>query len=115
MKLSDMIEGEFFNHYIKSGMLKETRVNSFSSDANLSSGNILMLTQGRPGIDNVFSLVEGIIRLEIDKPTYERTGLEGKPIPSEGRKHVKARFGMYSAHATPNDNNKLLIGSQRSS
>lgn len=53
-----------------------------------------MLAEGRPGIDPTYSLHEGILRLEVDRPTYERMGLEGKPIPSEGRKHVKARFGL---------------------
>lgn len=52
-----------------------------------------MLSEGRPGIDHIYSLSEGVLRLEVDKPTFERLGLEGKPIPSEGRKHVKARYG----------------------
>lgn len=51
-----------------------------------------MLSSGRPGRDNTFSLREGILRLELDKATYERTGLHGAPIPGEGRKHVKARY-----------------------
>lgn len=52
-----------------------------------------MLSEGRPNVDHVFSLFDGILRLEVDKPTYERLGLEGKAVPNEGRKHVKARFG----------------------
>ena len=52
-----------------------------------------MLSQGRPGIDHVFSLCDGVLRLEVGKPTYERMGLEGKPISNEGRNHVKARYG----------------------
>jgi len=52
-----------------------------------------MLSQGRPGVDHVFSLSDGILHLEVDKSSYERMGLEGKAIPSGGRKHVKARFG----------------------
>ena len=52
-----------------------------------------MLSEGRPGIDHVFSLSEGVLRLQVDKPTFERMGLEGKAMPSEGRKHVKARYG----------------------
>ncbi|KAK4547394.1 hypothetical protein LTR36_001050 [Oleoguttula mirabilis] len=75
MKLSELIEGDFFSHYIK-------------------SGNILMLSQGRPGIDHVFSLCDGNLRLEVDKPTYERMGLQGKAMPNEGRKHVKARYAI---------------------
>ncbi|TKA41653.1 hypothetical protein B0A54_06541 [Friedmanniomyces endolithicus] len=75
MKLSDIIEGDFFNHYVK-------------------AGNIVMLSQGRPGIDPVYLLSEGMLRLEVNKVMYERMGLEGKVIPGEGRKHVKARFAI---------------------
>ncbi|KAK3681518.1 hypothetical protein LTR37_020881 [Vermiconidia calcicola] len=75
MKLSEVIEGDFFNQYIK-------------------TGNILMLSEGRPGIDHVFSLSEGVLRLEVDKATFERMGLDGSVIPSEGRKHVKARYSI---------------------
>jgi len=52
-----------------------------------------MLSDGRPRIDPTFSLHEGILRLVVDRATFERMGLEGKPIANEGRKHVKARFG----------------------
>ena len=52
-----------------------------------------MLSEGRPGVDNVFSLCEGLLRLEVDKATFERMGLNGIAIPSKGRKHVKARYG----------------------
>ncbi|KAK1809542.1 hypothetical protein LTR12_016104 [Friedmanniomyces endolithicus] len=75
MKLSDIIEGDFFSHYVK-------------------AGNIVMLSQGRPGIDPVYLLSEGMLRLEVNKVMYERMGLEGKVIPGEGRKHVKARFAI---------------------
>ncbi|KAK5123089.1 hypothetical protein LTR85_003286 [Meristemomyces frigidus] len=75
MKLSEIVEGDFFAQYIK-------------------SGNILMLSEGRPGIDHIFSLFDGVLRLEVDKPTFERMGLEGKAMPSEGRKHVKARYAI---------------------
>ncbi|KAK1094389.1 hypothetical protein LTR48_000378 [Friedmanniomyces endolithicus] len=75
MKLSDIIEGDFFSHYVK-------------------AGNIVMLSQGRPGIDPVYLLSEGMLRLEVNKVMYERMGLEGKLIPGEGRKHVKARFAI---------------------
>ncbi len=58
-----------------------------------------MLSEGRPGIDHTFSLCEGVLRLEIDKPTFERMGLEGKAIAGEGRKHVKARYGKTCPNA----------------
>jgi ribonuclease P/MRP protein subunit RPP40 len=74
MKPLDLISGEFFNSYIK-------------------AGNIVMLSEGRSGTDNVISLSDGVLRIEVDKPTYEKMGLEGKAVGGEGRKHVKARFG----------------------
>lgn len=60
----------------------------------MSAGNILMLSEGRPGSDNIFSLREGILRLEVDKATYERMGLNGTAVPYEGRKHVKTRYAV---------------------
>ncbi|KAF4549582.1 Hypothetical protein D9617_21g098030 [Elsinoe fawcettii] len=75
LKLKDLIEEEFFDRYIK-------------------SGNILLLSEGTPGVDNVYALNDGILRLELDKPTYERAGLAGKPVPSPGRKHTKSRYAI---------------------
>lgn len=57
-----------------------------------------MLSEGGPGLDHVFSLHEGLLRLEVDKATFERMGLEGKAMPSGGRKHVKARYGRCCSH-----------------
>ncbi|EAW10649.1 ribonuclease P protein subunit p40 [Aspergillus clavatus NRRL 1] len=73
MSPSALLEGEFFNTYIK-------------------SGNVLMISEGRSGSDNVFTLRDGILRLELGKEIYERTGLTGKPIRSGGRKHAKERY-----------------------
>ncbi|KAF7589323.1 hypothetical protein BBP40_004476 [Aspergillus hancockii] len=73
MSLSSLLEGDFFNTYIK-------------------SGNILMISEGRSGSDNVFTLRDGILKLELGKEIFERTGLTGKPIRSGGRKHVKERY-----------------------
>lgn len=36
----------------------------------------------------------GILRLELPKETYERSGLSGKPIRDGGRKHLKTRYGL---------------------
>lgn len=52
-----------------------------------------MLSEGRKELDNVYSLCDGILRLEVDKATYERMGLDGASIASGGRKHVKTRYG----------------------
>lgn len=35
----------------------------------------------------------GILRLEVSKALYERSGLGGKPIRDGGRKHLKTRYG----------------------
>jgi len=75
-----------------------------------------MISEGRSGTDNVFSLRDGeclgdfcpphrlvlthgywwlgILRLELGKETFERTGLSGKPIRGGGRKHAKERYRM---------------------
>ncbi|KAF2448027.1 hypothetical protein P171DRAFT_383358 [Karstenula rhodostoma CBS 690.94] len=73
MKLGEVLQGDFFNEYIK-------------------KGNIMMLSEGRPLVDNVFSLYDGTLRLELDRPTYERCGLQGKPIEDGGKKHQKNRW-----------------------
>ncbi|KAJ6089727.1 hypothetical protein N7467_004943 [Penicillium canescens] len=73
MAPSALLEHDFFNTYIK-------------------SGNILMISEGRSGSDNVFTLRDGVLRMELGKEIYERTGLTGKPFRSGGRKHAKERF-----------------------
>ncbi|KAF9895415.1 hypothetical protein FE257_000321 [Aspergillus nanangensis] len=73
MSLSSILEREFFNTYVK-------------------SGNVLMISEGRPGSDNVFTLRDGILKLELGKEIFERTGFTGKPIRSGGRKHAKERY-----------------------
>ncbi|KAJ5707032.1 hypothetical protein N7488_006833 [Penicillium malachiteum] len=73
MRASDLLENDFFNTYIK-------------------TGNILMISEGRSGSDTVFSLRDGLLKIELGKEIYERTGLVGKPIRSGGRKHGKERF-----------------------
>ncbi len=40
----------------------------------------------------------GTLRLELGKESYERCGLNGKPIRDVGRKHIKARYGMHRGH-----------------
>ncbi|OOF95755.1 hypothetical protein ASPCADRAFT_396468 [Aspergillus carbonarius ITEM 5010] len=80
MSLSSLLEGDFFNTYIK-------------IEANTSiAGNILMISEGRSGSDSVFTLKDGILKLELSKEIFERTGLTGKPIRSGGRKHAKERY-----------------------
>jgi len=76
MKPLELISGEFFNSCIK-------------------VGNIIMLSEGRSGTDNILSLSDGVLRIEVDKPTFEKLGLEGRAVGGEGKKHVKARFGKF--------------------
>ncbi|KAL5332922.1 ribonuclease P 40kDa subunit-domain-containing protein [Aspergillus crustosus] len=73
MTLSSLVEGEFFNTYIK-------------------TGNVLMISEGRSGLDNVYTLKDGVLKLELGKEEYEKTGLTGKSIRTGGKKHTKERF-----------------------
>jgi ribonuclease P/MRP protein subunit RPP40 len=75
MPLSTLLQGDFFNTYIK-------------------RGNISMLSEGRPGLDPLYTLHEGVLRLELPKELYERCGLVGHAIPDGGRKHIKSRFAV---------------------
>ena len=73
MKLSEILEEDFLTTYIK-------------------QGNIMMLSKGRPLIDNCFSLYGGTLHMELDRATYERCGLQGLPIEDGGKKHQKQRW-----------------------
>ncbi|GAM41590.1 ribonuclease P protein subunit [Talaromyces pinophilus] len=56
MPLIALVEGDFFNDFVK-------------------PGSILMLSEGRPGVDDIFSLEQGILTLQMSREKYERTGL----------------------------------------
>ncbi|KAE9376771.1 ribonuclease P 40kDa subunit [Stipitochalara longipes BDJ] len=73
LPLKALVDGEFFNEYIK-------------------KGNILMLSEGRAGVDNMYSLKEGILTLHLDKESYERAGLVGKPEGIKGKRGTKPRW-----------------------
>ncbi|KAF2733175.1 hypothetical protein EJ04DRAFT_277525 [Polyplosphaeria fusca] len=83
MKLGELLEGDFFSEYVK-------------------NGKIIMLSEGRPLVDNAFSLHEGTLRLELDRSTYERCGLQGEPIEDGGKKHQKARWVIKFDLRAPN-------------
>ncbi|RMZ76785.1 hypothetical protein DV737_g4671, partial [Chaetothyriales sp. CBS 132003] len=56
---------------------------------------LLLLSEGRPGVDDGrFEIREGKLRMELSKETYEKCGLQGRPLAGGGggRKHVKARY-----------------------
>lgn len=64
MTLSDLLERDFFNVYIKTGttiMLPTNRVTVFlTAPLDLFAGNILMLSEGRPGVDDLYTLKDGM-------------------------------------------------------
>lgn len=73
LKLGEILESDFLESYIK-------------------QGNIMMLSEGRPLLDDCFELYNGILRMELNRPTYERCGLQGHPIEDGGKKHQKQRW-----------------------
>ncbi|KAK6227597.1 ribonuclease P 40kDa subunit [Colletotrichum tabaci] len=73
MTLGQVLDGAFFNEYIK-------------------RGNVLMLSEGRTTVENVFSLHEGLLTMYLDKETYERAGLVGKPHGVKGKRGLKPRW-----------------------
>ncbi|KAI1382951.1 ribonuclease P 40kDa subunit [Hypoxylon trugodes] len=73
MTLGQIIDGDFFTEYIK-------------------IGNIIMLSEGRLDSDNVFSLKDGVLTMYLDKKTYERAGLVGKPQGVKGNRGFKPRW-----------------------
>lgn len=123
------MEGEFFTEYIKKGtsfLLVGFSVQirfyccSFScsfpgskTHLNITIGDVLMLSEGRMGIDNVYSLREGtwlhskpwkvfhihvkclsgILTLYLNKESYERAGLVGKPDGVKGKRGTRSRWG----------------------
>jgi ribonuclease P/MRP protein subunit RPP40 len=92
MKLGELLAGDFFMEYIKKGEWDVSTI-WVMRQADSGAGNIMMLSEGRPLVDNVFSLYDGVLRLELDRPTYEKCGLQGRPIEDGGKKHQKARWG----------------------
>ncbi|KAK0643336.1 ribonuclease P 40kDa subunit-domain-containing protein [Cercophora newfieldiana] len=73
ISLRDVLSGDFFTEYIK-------------------KGNIMMVSEGRIGIDNVYCLKDGVLTMFLDKETYERAGLVGKPHGVKGKRGLKPRW-----------------------
>ncbi|KAI1201691.1 ribonuclease P 40kDa subunit [Nemania serpens] len=73
MTLGQVLEGDFFTQYIK-------------------IGNIMMLSEGKVGTGNVFSIKDGKLTMYLDKETYERAGLVGKPHGAKGARGSKPRW-----------------------
>ncbi|KAI0541293.1 ribonuclease P 40kDa subunit-domain-containing protein [Xylaria digitata] len=73
MTLGQVLEGDFFTQYIK-------------------IGNILMLSEGKVDTDIVFSIRDGKLSMYLDKETYERAGLVGKPHGVKGARGLQPRW-----------------------
>ncbi|KND87560.1 Ribonuclease P protein subunit p40 [Tolypocladium ophioglossoides CBS 100239] len=73
MTLGQVLEGDFFTEYIK-------------------KGDILMLSEGRATTDNTFTLRKGTLTMYLDKETFERGGLVGKPYGAKGNRGFKPRW-----------------------
>jgi len=75
-----------------------------------------MLSEGKSDIDNVYSLREGalpldhpkfnslliyalgVLTLHLDKESYERAGIVGKPDGVKGKRGTKPRWGKYASN-----------------
>ncbi|CAK7272339.1 hypothetical protein SEPCBS119000_005072 [Sporothrix epigloea] len=73
MTLGQVLQGSFFTEYVK-------------------AGSILMLSEGRLGQDNVFSLKDGRLTLYLERETYERAGLVGKTHGAKGGRGLRPRW-----------------------
>ncbi|KAI1767794.1 ribonuclease P 40kDa subunit [Hypoxylon sp. FL1150] len=73
MPIGQILEGNFFTEYIK-------------------IGNIMMLSEGNLDSEDVFSLKDGILTMHLERETYERAGLVGKPHGVKGKRGSKPRW-----------------------
>ncbi|GAP91759.2 putative ribonuclease P 40kDa subunit [Rosellinia necatrix] len=73
MTLGQVLERDFFTQYIK-------------------IGNIMMLSEGNVDTNNVFSIRDGKLMMYLDKETYERAGLSGKPHGVKGARGLQPRW-----------------------
>ncbi|KAI1747406.1 ribonuclease P 40kDa subunit [Xylaria castorea] len=73
MTLGQVLERDFFTQYIK-------------------IGSIMMRSEGKVGTDNVFSIKDGKLMIYLDKETYERAGLVGKPHGVKGARGLQPRW-----------------------
>jgi ribonuclease P/MRP protein subunit RPP40 len=55
----------------------------------------MMLSEGTIGVDNVFVLKSGQLKLFLDKETYERAGLVGKPYSVKGKRGLKPKWSKF--------------------
>ncbi|KZM18458.1 Ribonuclease P [Ascochyta rabiei] len=73
LKLSDILDQDFLDAYVRQGMVS-------------------LLSAGREKVDTRIEIVRGVLRIEMDRPTYERAGLVGVAMEDGGKKHARARW-----------------------
>ncbi|KFY36369.1 hypothetical protein V494_05051 [Pseudogymnoascus sp. VKM F-4513 (FW-928)] len=73
LPLAELLSGDFFTEYIK-------------------KGNVLMLSEGKHGVNDVYSLRDGVLTLALEKESYERAGLAGEPDGAKGKRGARARW-----------------------
>ncbi|OBT72425.1 hypothetical protein VF21_08203 [Pseudogymnoascus sp. 05NY08] len=73
LPLAELLSGDFFTEYIK-------------------KGNVLMLSEGKQGVNDVYSLRDGVLTLALEKESYERAGLAGEPDGAKGNRGARARW-----------------------
>jgi ribonuclease P/MRP protein subunit RPP40 len=95
LPLSALLEGDFFNIYIKSGTFIAYICHIFQICSLISLGNVLMLSEGRPGVDNVFSLADGMQRSRLKEPGWicDRLGLSCSYPGHLFRRHFETGVG----------------------
>ena len=74
MKLSELLDADFFNSYIKSGILCFAVYHIYNvipSSSDLLIGNVLMLSEGRPGVEDLYFFKDGTLALR--SPTRIRS------------------------------------------
>ncbi|UNI19206.1 Ribonuclease P [Purpureocillium takamizusanense] len=72
MALGQVLQGSFFTNYVK-------------------TGDALMLSNGRGNGDR-FTLQKGILKLYLERESFERAGMEGKPHGAKGNRGDKPRW-----------------------
>lgn len=109
LPLSALLEGKFFNEYIKRGTFGGRNPDR-KRLTDVVAGNLLMLSEGKAGVENAYTLKEGkysqlkdfdhhiyvqigILTLHLDKESYERAGLVGVPDGVKGKRGIKPWWG----------------------
>ncbi|EFX00359.1 ribonuclease p protein subunit [Grosmannia clavigera kw1407] len=89
MTVGQILEGDFFKNYIK-------------------AGNVHILSQGYVNKDDVFAFRNGLLTMFLDRESYERTGLVGRPHGAKGGRGLRSRwvleFDLKAASMWPGKN-----------